>query len=84
MGSIKTAISVDESTYMRAEELARRLKMSRSKLYSLAMDDYLTREYHRELLAQINASCQNAEDLDDQKLKRGARHTHRRMVEGTW
>lgn len=40
---MKTAISVPDLVFRRAERLARRLKKSRSQLYSEALADYVSR-----------------------------------------
>lgn len=40
---MKTAISVPDAVFRRAEKLARRLKKSRSQLYSEALADYVSR-----------------------------------------
>jgi len=41
--SMKTAISIPDDIFAEAEELARRLSMSRSKLYSRAVREYVAR-----------------------------------------
>ena len=40
---MKTAISIPDDIFAEAEELARRLSMSRSKLYSRAVREYVAR-----------------------------------------
>ena len=40
---MKTAVSVPDIVFRRAERLARRLKKSRSQLYSEALADYVSR-----------------------------------------
>ena len=39
MACVKTAISIQESLFKEAEELARKLQVSRSKLVSLALEE---------------------------------------------
>jgi metal-responsive CopG/Arc/MetJ family transcriptional regulator len=39
---MKTAISIPDSIYRKADELAKHLEISRSELYSRAVEQYLT------------------------------------------
>lgn len=84
MRSVKTAISIQRSLFEQAEDLARRMNVSRSRLFVLALEDYIRRQQNRELLAQINAAYATEPDLPAQALHRAAKRTHRRIVEGEW
>jgi metal-responsive CopG/Arc/MetJ family transcriptional regulator len=84
MENIKTAISIQKAVFDQAEELARRMKVSRSRLFVLALEDYLRRNQNRELLAQINAAYADEPDPAERTLRRKSRRTHRRIVEGEW
>ena len=84
MQNVKTAISIQKSLFEQAESLARKMKVSRSRLFVLALEDYINRQQNRELLAQINAAYADEPDLSEQTLRRKVRHTHRRIVEGEW
>jgi metal-responsive CopG/Arc/MetJ family transcriptional regulator len=84
MQSVKTAISIQESLLEQAETLARKMKVSRSRLFVLALEDYIHRQQNRELLAQINAAYADEPDPSEQALHRKARRTHRQVVEGEW
>jgi len=41
MAHVKTAISIEESVFLRIENLARELDVSRSRLFALAMNEFL-------------------------------------------
>jgi metal-responsive CopG/Arc/MetJ family transcriptional regulator len=56
MSVVKTAISIEESTYTRAEEMARKLHLTRSGLYTRAIEEYLARQRREELIAQLDAA----------------------------
>jgi len=84
MQSVKTAISLRKALFEQAEELASKMEVSRSRLFALALEDYIRRQQSRELLAQINAAYAEEPDLAEQTLRREVRHTHRRIVEGEW
>jgi metal-responsive CopG/Arc/MetJ family transcriptional regulator len=84
MQNVKTAISIQKSLFDQAEKIARRMKVSRSRLFALALEDYIHREQNRELLAQINAAYADEPDAAEKTLRRKARGTHRRIVRGEW
>lgn len=58
---MKTAVSVPNEVFERAERLAKRLKVSRSELYSRALREYLARHSPDEVTAALNGLC---EELD--------------------
>jgi metal-responsive CopG/Arc/MetJ family transcriptional regulator len=84
MHSVKTAISIQKPLFEQAENLARRMKVSRSRLFVLALEDFIHRQQNRELLSQINAAYSDAPDPAEKLLRRKVRRTHRRIVEGEW
>jgi metal-responsive CopG/Arc/MetJ family transcriptional regulator len=51
---MKTAISIPEHVFRSAETLARRLKMSRSQLYSQAVAEFVARHRRSQLTKQLN------------------------------
>ncbi len=58
---MKTAVSVPNEVFERAERLAKRLEVSRSELYSRALREYLARHAPDEVTEALNALC---EELD--------------------
>ncbi len=84
MSIVKTAVSLPEDVFERAEELARSLGMSRSRLYAQALEEYLRRHEEERLVERINAACDDAEPGSDDDLLAGHRRLHREVVEGEW
>jgi len=84
MANIKTAISLKESLFEQVEALAQEMKVSRSRLFVLALEDYLRRHQNRQLLERINQAYCDAPDATEQTRLRDTRRQHRRIVEGTW
>lgn len=84
MESVKTAISIDKSLFTQANALARKMKVSRSRLFVLALEDYIREQENRELLAKINAVYENEPDEAERVLQLKMRKSHRRLVEGQW
>lgn len=84
MQVIKTAISIEKSLFDQAEDFARSLKVSRSKLFVIALKDFIEHQKNKEMLAQINAAYSDEPDTAEQTLSRKSRRQHRRIVEGEW
>ena len=54
MKSLKTAISIPENIYRDAEDVAKSLGMTRSRLYSAAVADFLNRYRKDDIKAKLN------------------------------
>ena len=84
MANVKTAISLQKSLFEQAEALAGEMKISRSRLFVLALEDFIHRAQNQQLLKKINAAYEDAPDSREQALRRRMRRQHRRIVEGEW
>lgn len=84
MANVKTAISLQKALFDQIDSLAREMKVSRSKLFVLALEDYLRRSQNRQLLESINQAYADSPDATELKQLRKMRRQHRKVVEGTW
>lgn len=84
MLAIKTAISIEKNLFDQAENIARTMKVSRSKLFVIALQEFIEHQKNREMLAKINAAYSDEPDATEQTLRRKSRKQHRRIVEGSW
>ncbi len=84
MTNVKTAISLQKSLFEQVDALARELQISRSRLFVLAVEQYIQRHQNRQLLEEINAAYDDLPDPDEQLLLHQMRAQHRRLVEGQW
>jgi metal-responsive CopG/Arc/MetJ family transcriptional regulator len=84
MTHMKTALSIEKSLFDRMEHLSRSMKISRSRLYSLAIRDYLEKMDHEQILERINAACADMPDEVEKKWFESTAHTHGAQVEGEW
>jgi predicted transcriptional regulator len=84
MAIVKTAISVQESLFERADALARQLHLSRSQIFSRALDEFLERHESRILLEAINRSLEGEPGTGEAEPLRRMRGIQRRRVEGQW
>jgi len=85
MENVKTAISLNKSLFVQADSLARELKVSRSRLFVMALESFIRDYQDKRLFDKINESLEEAPP-DKAELKRLAqtRRHHKRMVKGTW
>ena len=84
MENIKTAISIRKSLFEQAETLAHKMKVSRSRLFVIALEDFIREQENRELLEKINAVYADKSDESEKTLRSKSRKSHRRLVEGQW
>jgi metal-responsive CopG/Arc/MetJ family transcriptional regulator len=79
---MKTAVSIPDPVFEKAEAAAKRLKMSRSELYAKAVDAWVDAHSPDEITDSINAVLDQLtpeERAEDLKLVRaGARQTLKR------
>jgi predicted transcriptional regulator len=84
MKMAKTTISVHEDILRVAEQLAHQMNISRSRLFSLALSNFIQRRKNFELLEQINKAYEDAPDINDKRWLREAKRSQRRFVEDKW
>jgi metal-responsive CopG/Arc/MetJ family transcriptional regulator len=82
--NIKTAISLQKSLFDQVEILAHELKISRSRLFVLALEEFVQRHQNRQLLEQINLAYDDLPDPIEQEYLARMRSQHRQIVEGEW
>jgi hypothetical protein len=70
---MKTAVSVPDQVFEEAELLAKRLKMSRSKLYAKALADFISRHSPDAVTDSFNRVCKEVQDEPDPAFQRAAR-----------
>lgn len=84
MGSIKTAISLEQTLFEEIEALAKEMEISRSRLFVMAAQDFLERQKNRKLLEAINdAYCHMPSD-EESELSAEMRNRHSDMVKEQW
>jgi len=66
---MKTAVSITDELFVKAEKLAKRKKISRSRLYSQAIEEYLAKDEKRKIIEKINKVCDEVDTSLDPGLK---------------
>lgn len=85
MTIVKTAISIQKSLFQRAEEIAKEMKISRSRLFVLAVEDFIRRHQNKLLLEEINLAYADDPDENEQdELRRIQRKSIKSMAGNEW
>ncbi|HVR04255.1 MAG TPA: hypothetical protein VMT47_19105 [Polyangia bacterium] len=75
---MKTAISIPDAVFEDAERLAKRLKRSRSDLYSRAVSEYVARHTLDQVTAAMDEALASVDEPVDPFATKTARRTLRR------
>jgi len=70
---MKTAVSIPDDVFDRAERLAKRTKRSRSRIFSDALREYLARHSPDEVTLAVNKACTQMGTLRDAFITSAAR-----------
>jgi len=72
---MKTAISIPDKVYAEAERLSRRLKKSRSQVYTEAVTEYIARHDPEAVTEAMNRVCEAVDTYPDPAITGAARRT---------
>ena len=82
MSTVKTAISLPESLFNRAETVAHELQISRSQLIAKALDELIKRYERQALIEAINRAYEEDPPTTEEKeLLQGIREKQRKLLE---
>lgn len=81
---MKTAISIPDEVFRKAERLARRLKKSRSQLYAEAIDEYTARHTEDEITESWNQALSEAGEEDAEEARFVAETARRTLERSGW
>lgn len=84
MTNIKTAISLPKTLFDQVESLARTLKVSRSRLFVMAVEDFIRHYQNQQLLERLNQAHRDGPDAAELERLRQMRRAHRHVVGGEW
>ena len=84
MAHVKTAVSLPAPLFKKAETLARKLKLSRSRLFALALQEFDRRVQAREMLETLNSVYEEGPEDAESQIEEVMRRRARRRLEGEW
>lgn len=82
MASIKTAISIEKPVFEQMDLLAKDLKISRSRVFALAAEEFIQRHKNIELLEVLNKACSDLSEPET--IVQKMRSKHHKIVKNQW
>jgi metal-responsive CopG/Arc/MetJ family transcriptional regulator len=79
---VKTAVSLPRALFERSEALAERLHVSRSRVFAMALEEFIRRHENQALLERINAAYRGSQDSSERALRKVMRRQARRLLGG--
>ncbi|MGH7817844.1 MAG: hypothetical protein ACREOR_10685, partial [Candidatus Binatia bacterium] len=76
---MKTAVSIPDKVYAEAERLSRRLKKSRSQVYTEAVTEYVVRHDPEAVTEAMNRVCDAIDTRSDPAVSAAAKRTLRNV-----
>ena len=84
MPAVKTAVSLDNTLFQRAEQIAAELELSRSGLYARAIEEFLDRHEMKSIQQQVNAVLADVDDENDLAFLKAARQHLGTLLPNEW
>ncbi len=81
---MKTAISIDDGLLHEADEAARLMGVTRSRLFALAIGDFLQRQRQEQMLRRLNEVYAGTMEPSERTLLNGMKRKVRRIVKERW
>ncbi len=81
----KIAVSIGEPLFEQADKLAAQMRVSRSRLYALALEMFIQKRESQQMLEQLNRVCGESPPTDEEKqMLEAMQQRQRHLVEGEW
>lgn len=81
MPGVKTAISLNEELFLKVNKLANNLHISRSKVFTLAVQDYVKKQENQALLARLNEAYKDFPTEEERKILKSMRGKQKQSIE---
>ena len=81
MAGVKTAISLDENLFERVNALSKEMHVSRSRLFTLAVTDFLKKRENQAMLAKLNKVYGDQPNEEEMRISKSMRAKQRDMLE---
>ena len=80
MPVVKTAISLEKDLFDQVNKLANEIKVSRSRIFTLAVKEYLKKYENKRLLLQLNEPYDDFPDHTETRIIESMRKKQRRAI----
>jgi metal-responsive CopG/Arc/MetJ family transcriptional regulator len=81
---MKTAISLDDEILKSADDAAKQMGVSRSRIFSMAMQEFLRRRRHLSVVEQLNEVYRDAQPATDSRVLAGVKRKVRNTLKDRW
>jgi metal-responsive CopG/Arc/MetJ family transcriptional regulator len=84
MSSVKTAISIEDSLLQKVDSLSRKLKIPRSRLFAMAIDNFIKNYQNRKLFDAINAAYNDSLSSAEKRTLQTMKKKYQKLVNEEW
>jgi metal-responsive CopG/Arc/MetJ family transcriptional regulator len=84
MATIKTAISIDKNLFDHVNELAAEIKLSRSQIFSQAVQYFIDKRDDLDLIRRINQAYSDVLDSGETELLEKSKRKYKEIVKERW
>jgi metal-responsive CopG/Arc/MetJ family transcriptional regulator len=84
MAHVKTALSLEEPLLNQVDALAREMKISRSRLFVIAVEQFIQQQQNQALLDALNTAYEDSPDLEERQQQQRRRRHHFQLVKEEW
>jgi len=81
---MKTAISLDDDLLHEADKTARQMGLSRSRLFALALQNYLTERRREKMLEQLNQAYADGPTVAEKRMTAKIKSKFRSTIKDRW
>jgi metal-responsive CopG/Arc/MetJ family transcriptional regulator len=82
--NMKTAISIEDGLLQQADQTARLMGLSRSRLFAVAVRDFLQRQQQEQMLLRLNEVYAGAPEPAEKRVLKGIKAKVRRTLKDRW
>ena len=84
MPTIKTAISIDKNLFDEVEELSHKIHLSRSQIFSQAVQSLIEKKNNLNLFKKLNEAYGYNQTIEEKEIVSTAKRAALRMAKETW
>lgn len=84
MPLVKTAISLNEDLFKKANKLSAEMEISRSRLFQFAIENYIRQYENKQILANLNEVYSGELTAEEKKLQKSMKDYHKKMIKDKW
>ena len=84
MSLVKTAISLNEDLFKKANKLSAEMDISRSKLFQFAVESYIRQYENKQILNKLNKIYSDGPTVEEKKSQKSMKDYYRRTLRDKW